>query len=58
MLLCSIQPNLVKIQPSRDMINDMVKQINDARQLYVDGYITYDDYVAIHNALIRLVYSE
>jgi len=58
MLLCSIQPNLAKTQPSRDMINDMVKQINDARQLYLGGYITHDDYVAIHNRLIALIYGK
>lgn len=58
MLLCSIRPNLIKTQPSRETTNDMIKQINDARSLYLDGYITYDDYVAIHDRLIRLVYGK
>lgn len=58
MLLCSIQPNLVNPRPSRETINEMVNQINDARSLYLDGYITYDDYVTIHDRLIRLVYGE
>jgi len=40
------------------MINDMVKQINDARQLYLGGYLTHEDYVAIHNRLIALVYGK
>lgn len=58
MLLCSIQPNLaISKQPSIDMIRAMVEQINDARQLYLDGYITHDDYIAIHNRMIAIIYG-